>query len=59
MCVCTCMKWQVFSEEKDSLTIRLVEGNQPLKFTVNKADEIVKVIGIVLSRWQNQQPVSV
>lgn len=48
---------QVFSEEKESLTVRLVEGSQPLKFTVSKADEVVKEIGTVLSRWQNQQPV--
>ena len=37
--------------------MRLVEGSHPLKFTVNKADEIVKAIGTVISRWQNQQPV--
>jgi neurofibromin 1 len=47
---------EVYSEEKESLTVRLVEGSQPLKFTVSKADELVKVIGTVLSRWQNQQP---
>jgi neurofibromin 1 len=48
---------EVYSEDKESLTVRLVEGSHPLKFTVNKADEIVKAIGTVISRWQNQQPV--
>lgn len=58
MCVFTCaVCTQVYSEDKESLTVRLVEGSQPLNFTVSKADEVVKVIGIVLSRWQNQQPV--
>ena len=49
---------QVYSEDKESLTVRLVEGSQPLKFIVNKAEEMVKAIGTVISRWQNQQPVS-
>ena len=48
---------QVYSESKDSLTVRLVEGSQPLQFNVSNADVVVKEIGTVLSRWQNQQPV--
>lgn len=39
--------------------VRLVEGNQPLKFTASKAEEVVKAIGTVVSRWQNQQPVNI
>ena len=37
--------------------MRLVEGSHPLKFAVNKAEDAVKAIGTVISRWQNQQPV--
>ena len=48
----------MYSEDKESLTVRLMEGSQPLKFTVSKADEVVEVISTVLSRWQIQQPVS-
>ena len=48
----------MYSEDKDSLTVRLVEGSQPLKFVVGNAEEVVKVIATVISRWQNQQPVS-
>lgn len=45
-------------EAKGSLAVRLVEGGQLLKFTSHEAEAIVKTVGEIISRWQNQQPVS-
>jgi len=47
----------VFTEDKNSLAMRLAEGGQMLKFMSPEAEAIVKAVGVVISRWQNQQPV--
>ena len=49
---------QVFVEDKTSLAVRLVDGGQLLKFTSPKAETIVKQISSVISKWQNEKPVS-
>ena len=50
---------QVFIEGKGSLAVRLVDGGQPLKLVNSAADSIVKELNAVISKWHNQQPVSV
>ena len=49
---------QVFTEDKSTLAIRLVEGGQILKFMSGEAEAIMKAANSVISKWQNQQPVS-
>ena len=49
---------QVLLEDKRSLAVRLVDGGQLLKFTSPQAETIVKEIGTIISKWQNEQPVS-
>ena len=49
---------QVFVEDKTSLAVRLADGGMLLRFTSSKAETIVKQIGSVISKWNNEKPVS-
>ena len=48
----------MFTEDKSTLAIRLVEGGQILKFMSGEAEAIMRATNSVISKWQNQQPVS-
>ena len=48
----------MFTEDKSTLAIRLVEGGQILKFMSGEAEAIMRATNSVISNWQNQQPVS-